>query len=72
MQNFRAVAAIFQEAQAAVQVQDAGGFTPALRQLLASPPARQAIGGRARRVVEASRGAIDRTLDLIEPLLDTP
>ena len=72
MQNFRAVAAIFQDAQAAVQVQDASGFTPALRQLLANSQERQALGGRARRVVEASRGAIDRTLDLIEPLLGKP
>jgi 3-deoxy-D-manno-octulosonic-acid transferase len=72
MQNFRAVAAIFQDAQAAVQVQDASGFTPALRQLLAGSQERQALGGRARRVVEASRGAIDRTLDLIEPLLGIP
>jgi len=72
MQNFRAVATVFQEAQAAVQVQDADGFTPALRRLLANPEERQTLGGRARRVVEASRGAIDRTLDLIEPLLGTP
>ena len=72
MQNFRAVAGIFQEAQAAVQVQDAAGFTPALRQLLASAQDRQTLGARARRVVEESRGAIDRTLDLIEPLLGNP
>jgi 3-deoxy-D-manno-octulosonic-acid transferase len=72
MQNFRAVAAIFQEAQAAVQLQDASEFTPALRRLLADPQERQALGARARRVVEQSRGAITRTLDLIEPLLGKP
>ena len=72
MQNFRAVAAIFQAAQAAVQVEDAAGFTPALRQLLGSPQERQALGARARRVVEENRGATDRTLDLIEPLLGKP
>ncbi len=72
MQNFRAVAAVFQEAGAAVQVEDAKGFTPALRQLLASPQERQTLGARARRVVETSRGAIDRTLDLIEPWLGKP
>ena len=72
MQNFRAVAAVFRQARAAVEVQAAAGFTPALRQLLAHPEQRQELGLRARRVVEQSRGAIDRTLELIEPLLGQP
>jgi 3-deoxy-D-manno-octulosonic-acid transferase len=72
MQNFRAVATAFRQAQAAVEVEDVSGFAPALRRLLAEPAERQALGARARHVVEQGRGAIDRTLDLIEPLLDTP
>lgn len=71
MQNFRAVAAIFREAQAAVEVADRDGFTPALQHLLTSRQRREDLGAQARRVVEQNRGAIDRTLDLIEPLLST-
>jgi 3-deoxy-D-manno-octulosonic-acid transferase len=72
MQNFRAVAAAFNRAQAAVELRDVGEFAPALRRLLAEPEERQALGARARRVVDQGRGAIDRTLDLLEPLLGKP
>jgi 3-deoxy-D-manno-octulosonic-acid transferase len=72
MQNFRAVAAAFARAQAAVELRGADEFTAALRRLLADPAERRALGDRARQVVEQGRGAIDRTLDLIEPLLGTP
>lgn len=72
MQNFRAVAAAFGRARAAVVLQDVGEFAPALRQLLADPGERQALGTRARQVVDEGRGAIDRTLDLLEPYLGAP
>lgn len=69
MQNFREVAAIFAEAKAAVSVPGDAEFADALRRLLADPEARQALGARARAVVESCRGAIDRTLAEIEVLL---
>ncbi len=72
MQNFLAVADAFSRAQAAVTLRDARELVPALRRLLADPAERHALGARARRVVDEGRGAIDRTLDLIEPLLGTP
>jgi len=72
MQNFRAVAAAFGRAQAAIALQAVGEFTPALRRLLADPDERRALGARARQVVDAGRGAIDRTLDLLEPHLGAP
>jgi len=72
MQNFRAVAAIFREAQASMEVPDRDAFTPALQHLLSSRQRREDLGAQARQVVERNRGAIDRTLDLIEPLLGKP
>ncbi|NLF15789.1 MAG: 3-deoxy-D-manno-octulosonic acid transferase [Lentisphaerae bacterium] len=69
MQNFREVAGIFREASATVELADAADFAPALRGLLADPERRRDLGARARRVVDENRGAIERTLDLLEPLL---
>lgn len=68
MENFRAVAALFQQHQAAVEVADEAALEPALRRLLASPAERESLGRKARQVVERYRGAIDRTLDHIETL----
>jgi len=69
MQNFRLVVDIFREAHAAVQVESDDGLEPAVRGLLADPSQRRELGERARGVVDASRGAIDRTIDLLLALL---
>lgn len=72
MQNFRAVAAIFQEHEAAVEVSSDAALESSVRALLCSPARRTELGRRARTVVETYRGAIDRTLDRILPLLSRP
>ncbi|MGH8258762.1 MAG: 3-deoxy-D-manno-octulosonic acid transferase, partial [Steroidobacteraceae bacterium] len=41
----------------------------AMVELLSSPPARVAMGSRARAVLEENRGALARVLALVEPLL---
>jgi 3-deoxy-D-manno-octulosonic-acid transferase len=53
-------------------VQDAAGLAAALTALLACAPerARRAAAGRA--VIEANRGALERLLELIDPLLRLP
>ncbi len=68
MENFRTVAALFQQHQAAIELPDEAALEPALRRLLASPAERESLGRKARQVVERYRGAIDRTLDHIEEL----
>ena len=68
MENFRTVAALFQQHQAAIELPDEAALEPALRRLLASPAERENLGRKARQVVERYRGAIDRTLDHIEEL----
>lgn len=55
--------------QAAVQVSDAAGLAEAVLRYLESSELRQATGARARAVIEANRGTLDRLLELVAPLL---
>ena len=66
MQHFRAVVATFRERQAAIEVRDEAELEQTLRDLLADAERRRGLGRRAREVVEACRGAVARTLDLLE------
>ncbi|NOY82611.1 MAG: 3-deoxy-D-manno-octulosonic acid transferase [Kiritimatiellaeota bacterium] len=73
MENFRAVAAIFRDNAAAIEVPDSfDGFRDVLNRLLRNPQQRQELGRKAREVVEKHRGAIDRTIDILAPLLRKP
>jgi 3-deoxy-D-manno-octulosonic-acid transferase len=69
MQNFAEIARLFLEADAAVQVQDAGELERALRDLLEHPSKREELSRRAREVVERNRGAADRTVASLRELL---
>ena len=66
MENFRAVAAIFQAEKSAVEVESDDALLPALENLLEHPEERMALGQRARQTVEKHRGAIDRTLNIMK------
>ena len=66
MENFRAVAAIFKERNASVEIPDEASFTPILDKLLANPAELKALGDRARATVDRYRGAIDRTITAID------
>ena len=66
MENFRAVAAIFKERNASVEIPDEASFTPMLDKLLANPVELKALGDRARATVDRYRGAIDRTITAID------
>ena len=69
MENFRFVAGIFHEHEAAIELEDDASLEPALRRLLQDDALRRDLGARARRVVDQYRGAIDRTIDLLETAL---
>ncbi len=69
LENFRQVAEIFRHDHASIEVADADALTNTLRALLANPAERAAFGRRARATVEHHRGAIARTIDLLEPLI---
>jgi len=70
MENFDSILPDFLAAQAVIQVPDAAALTRAIRQLLADPDARRALGARAAEVVHRKAGAIRATVDLVLPLLN--
>jgi 3-deoxy-D-manno-octulosonic-acid transferase len=55
---------------AAEVVRDAAGLRARVSALLADPAARARIGAAGRACVDSNRGALDKLLALIEPLLD--
>lgn len=69
MFNFREVARQLVEAQAAAQVQDGQALVAACRLWLRQPQQREAVGARARALVERQRGATQRTLDAVAEVL---
>ena len=65
---FREVDHLFRQAQAAQPVEEDELFAPTLQALMENPQRRQDLGQRAKALVEKHRGAIDRTLDLLDSL----
>jgi 3-deoxy-D-manno-octulosonic-acid transferase len=65
MQNFREIAAAFIANGAAVQVQSERDLEHALIALLTDPVRRARLGAAARALVEANRGAKEKTLAVI-------
>ncbi|MCC6231382.1 MAG: 3-deoxy-D-manno-octulosonic acid transferase, partial [Verrucomicrobiales bacterium] len=70
MQNFPDIVPRFLEADAAVQVGDAAELERALNDLLSDPTRCATLGANARRVVEANRGALERTVSTIVATLE--
>lgn len=69
MDNFRDMARQFDDAGAWRRVADAGELGRIWRQWLADPAGAREQGRRAAALVEANRGATERTLELLAPLL---
>ena len=72
MQNFKEIANAFVGSGAAVQVQTERELEETLRNLVADPVRRASLGAAARALVEANRGAKDKTLSVILDLLPAP
>ena len=68
MENFRQVDAIFQAEKAGLVVDGDEAFVEALKRLATDAPLRAELGANARRTVDKHRGAIARTLDIIDAL----
>jgi len=68
-ENFSAVARSLIDAGAGFRVQDAAGLAAALRALCADEGARRRAGAAGRALIEEHRGATDRTIDHVLPLL---
>jgi len=69
--NFRDVNEELLAHGAARRVADAAELEAALRDLLASPDAAADMGRRARQVVDTHRGATRRTIEALEPFLQS-
>jgi 3-deoxy-D-manno-octulosonic-acid transferase len=72
MSNFAEIAELFLAHGAAVQVAGPPELESTLCDLVADPVRRAALGAAARALVDANRGATDRTLDVIGRLLPRP
>lgn len=67
--NFDDVMADFREAGCVREVANAGVLAEVVVQWLSAPADARVIGSRARLLVARQRGALERTLDALEPLL---
>ena len=72
LDNFRSVSEDFRDADAGAPLADDSELEPALRRLLESPQERGELGARARKLVEQKRGAVARTIDVLDALLPSP
>ena len=68
-QNGREIAELLERSGALRLVPDATALGRALLDWFGAPPEARAAGEAGRRAVTANRGAVDRLVDLIEPLL---
>jgi 3-deoxy-D-manno-octulosonic-acid transferase len=68
--NDEAAMRLLVEADAASIVTDSGQLARRVIELFSQPQQRAAMGDAGRRVVDENRGALDRLLRLVEPLLD--
>jgi 3-deoxy-D-manno-octulosonic-acid transferase len=70
MENFREIAEAFLAEDALVQVAGAGALEGAVGALLDDVPRREALGARARALVERHRGAVARTVEALASLAE--
>jgi len=66
MFNFAEIAALTLERGAGVQVHDPAQLAPAVGDFLGNANRRDTAGEAGRRLVEENRGALERTLRLVE------
>jgi 3-deoxy-D-manno-octulosonic-acid transferase len=70
MENFAEIAELFLTNRAACQIPSADALEPTLSTLLGDPVRRAALGAAARALVEANRGATERSLSVMATLLE--
>ncbi|MDA7866447.1 3-deoxy-D-manno-octulosonic acid transferase [Verrucomicrobia bacterium] len=69
MENFRAITKTFLKAKAMVQVKDSTELENEIGRLFEQSEERKLLGERSRSVVDRNRGAVARTVTMIEPFL---
>lgn len=69
MENFRAIAELFDEASAWERVRDAAELAAVWKGWLDDPEAARSAGRRGEKLVAAHRGALARTVEALAPML---
>jgi 3-deoxy-D-manno-octulosonic-acid transferase len=69
--NFREIAARLVDGHAAIQIHDAAGLEMTVRRLLADRSERERLGTAARQFVLSQQGATERTVDLLDKVIDS-
>ncbi|MBI4165716.1 MAG: 3-deoxy-D-manno-octulosonic acid transferase [Acidobacteria bacterium] len=72
MHNFRDIAQLLLNQNAAIQVQDAASLSAKLDALFSHPERRNQLGAAARKVLDDQRGATVRVLEILEQWLGPP
>ena len=72
MENFRAIADAFDQAEAWRRVKNAQELGAIWQQWLDEPNQAASIGARAKQLVEQGQGAVAHTLQFLQPVLDDP
>ena len=72
MENFAEIAEAFLKGQAAVEVSSAADLASTVVRLIGDPVERARLGAAARALVEANRGAKEKTLAVIADLVPAP
>ncbi len=70
MENFREIAQIFDRALAWQRVANPDDLAQVWLQWIADPESARELGSRASAILERNRGALARTLEFLEPLLE--
>jgi 3-deoxy-D-manno-octulosonic-acid transferase len=70
LHNFRADVELLRQADGLVVAPDEAGVERALREWLRDPEAARAVGARARSAILASKGATERTFEVLRPILE--
>jgi 3-deoxy-D-manno-octulosonic-acid transferase len=70
LHNFRGDVELLRQADGLVVAADEAGVEATLRAWLREPAAARAVGDRARAAILASKGATERTFQVLRPLLD--
>ncbi len=68
MENFRDMARLFVEAQAAIQIGQASQLAPAISDLLSDPQKAVQVGRNAHAIMQQNAGATDRVLQVLAPV----
>jgi 3-deoxy-D-manno-octulosonic-acid transferase len=68
MENFRDIARLFLDANAAIQIQSPNELAPVIARLLSNPAAATELGKNAFAVVQQNTGATERVMQVLKPV----